>query len=76
VERFSLIEGGKQMEVEITVDEPGAFTTSWSASQRFRRYDSKDFFGGPLEEYRCAENNVAHFDFEIEPIPTAEKPDF
>jgi hypothetical protein len=77
VERFRMIDGGGRMEVHITVDDPGAYTTTWTAIQRFRRFDSTDpFFVGGLIEYRCAENNVAHFNFDIEPIPTADTPDF
>ena len=37
VERFRMIDDGKRMEVHITVDDPGAYTTTWTAIQRFRR---------------------------------------
>jgi len=70
VERFKLT-GGDLMEVLITVDDPGAFTTPWSAIQRFRRVQA-----GPMEEAICAENNVNPFNFEVVPIPHADKPDF
>ena len=35
VERFHLIEGGKKMQVDIHVEDPGAFTMPWNAVQRF-----------------------------------------
>ena len=83
VERFKMVGGGDTLEVNITVEDPGAFTTPWSATQRFRRSDSPDparrlplIEDLPLVEDRCAENNVTHFDFGIEPIPTADTPDF
>ena len=62
---------GDQMEVLITVDDPGAFTVPWSAIQRFRRVQA-----GPMEEAICAENNVNPFNFAVVPIPQADKPDF
>ena len=71
VERFRLIDGGKMMEVLITVDDPGAFTTAWSAVQRFRRTQR-----GPMPEAACAENNINPFSFDMVPIPQAAKPDF
>ena len=37
VERFKLIDGGKTLEDLITVEDPGAFTTPWSARAAFRR---------------------------------------
>ena len=69
VERFKLT--GDKLETLITVDDPGAFTMPWSATQRFRRVQS-----GPMEEAICAENNVNPFDFEMVPVPQADKPDF
>jgi hypothetical protein len=72
VERFKLTDGEKMLDVLITVDDPGAFTTPWSAIQRFRRVQT-----GPMEEAICAENNVNPFSsFEVVPIPQADKPDF
>jgi hypothetical protein len=70
VERFRLV-SSDQMEVLITVDDPGAFTMPWSAIQRFRRVQA-----GPMEEAICAENNVNPFNFAVVPIPQADKPDF
>jgi hypothetical protein len=71
VERFKLTGGAQMLDVLITVDDPGAFTTPWSAIQRFRRIQA-----GPMEEAICAENNVNPFNFAVVPIPQADKPDF
>ena len=71
VERFHLIEGGRTLEVNVRVEDAGAFTTPWTAMQRYRRVDQ-----GEMAESICAENNGDHFEHGVEPIPTAEKSDF
>jgi hypothetical protein len=71
VERFRLIEGGKTLEVSVTVDDPGAFTTPWSAIQRYRRVQR-----APVEEQPCAENNSNYLNESVRPIPQAAMPDF
>jgi len=71
VERFRIVEDGKALEVTARVDDPGAFTMSWTAVQRYRRAEQ-----GPMGEQVCAENNDKFFNYDIEPIPTAHKPDF
>jgi len=70
VERFRLIDGGKALEVNFTVDDPGAFNAPWSASKRWKRVR------GTLEEDVCAENNENYFNYDVEPMPHADKPDF
>jgi hypothetical protein len=71
VERFKLINGGKTIEVDVHVEDPGAFTTPWNAVQRYRLTDD-----GPWIEMVCAENNADYFDYEIVPLPQADKTDF
>jgi hypothetical protein len=71
VERFRMIEDGKTMEVRVHVEDPGAFTTPWDASQRYVRSDRVT-----LREVICAENNANYFNVEIDPTPQADKPDF
>ena len=71
VERFRMIEGGKTLEVNVFVDDPGAFTTPWNAIQRYRRTNAS-----PLSEAVCAENNDDHFHQGLEPMPQADTPDF
>jgi hypothetical protein len=58
------------IEVMISVDDPGAFTTAWSAMQRFRRVPR------PWSEDVCAENNLDFLEYEMAPLPLAAKPDF
>ena len=71
VERFRMIDGGKTLEVNLRVEDPGAFTTPWNAIQRYRRTDT-----GPMTETVCAENNGDHFNQDLEPMPVADKSDF
>jgi len=71
VERFHMIDDGKMLEVNVHVEDPGAFTTPWNAIQRYRCTN-----GGPLSEVVCAENNDDHFHHGLEPMPQADWPDF
>ena len=71
VERFRIVDGGKALEVNVHVEDPGAFTTPWNAMQRYRRVEQ-----GPMREAVCAENNAKFFDYDVEPIPQSDKPDF
>jgi hypothetical protein len=71
VERYRMIEEGKALEVNIHVEDPGAYTTPWNAVQRYRRMDN-----APMPETVCLENNGDHFNQGFDPIPTADKPDF
>ncbi len=66
-ERWRMVEDGKVLEVNFTVEDPDAFYEPWSATQRYRRVQQ------PLREEICAENNQHLFDYHI---PTANKPDF
>ena len=82
VERFHMIDGGKTLEANIHVEDPGAFTTPWNAVQHYHRiHASGDMVDprvskGPLEEVVCAENNGDFFSEGLDPIPTALTPDF
>jgi len=71
VERFKLTEGGNKLQVGITVEDPGAFTTAWSAVQVYRLQHRGDW-----DEDICAENNDSYFNYEMAPMPRANKPDF
>ena len=70
VERFKLVDGGKALEVNFTVDDPGAFNAPWSAGKRWLRKRAN------LMEEACAENNANYFNYAVEPMPQADKPDF
>jgi hypothetical protein len=71
VERFHLVDAGKTLQVDIHVEDPGAFTTPWNAVQRYRRT-----LQGPLREQRCAENQTNYFHLNLPPIPVAARADF
>ena len=75
VERYRLVDGGKTLEVTFTVDDPGAFTKAWSASQRYAKTP-----GTPLEEVVCAEGEsfapIQDPQQALFPIPSAAKSDF
>ncbi len=70
-ERFHVIDGGKTLQVDLHVEDPGAFTTPWDAIQRYRRVAD-----GPLDELACSENNANYFNEDYEPIPQSDRPDF
>jgi len=74
VERFKIVQGGEALEVNVRVEDPGAFTVPWNAVQRYRR----DRRAGevPLHEMVCAENNRDFFNQGLVPIPQADTPDF
>jgi hypothetical protein len=71
-ERIHMIDQGKTLEVNVHVEDPGAFTTPWNAIQHYRRVVDR----GPLSEIVCAENNGDHFNHGLEPMPEASKPEF
>jgi len=71
VERFRINPDNKGLTVEVTVDDPGAFTMPWHAVQRYHRIEQ-----GPMPEESCAENPTNFLGYDMDPIPQAEKPDF
>jgi hypothetical protein len=74
VERFGLVDGGEGLEVNVRVEDPGAFTVPWNAVQRYKR--DRRPWEVPLHEMVCAENNGDHFNQSLYPIPQADRPDF
>jgi len=70
VERYHRIDGGKTLQVDVTVDDPGAFTMPWSAGQTYRSAAE------PMLEDACAETAVEPVELGIPAIPVAERPDF
>jgi hypothetical protein len=71
IERFHLVDGGKTLQVDLHVEDPGAFTTPWNAVQRYRRSEA-----APIGESFCAEGNYNYFNYKVEAIPEAKQPDF
>jgi hypothetical protein len=71
VERWRTIEDGKKLEVEVTVEDPGTFTTPWKATRIWQKVNR-----GPMIESVCAENNINPFNLDEYPMPEAATPDF
>jgi len=71
VERFRMINDGKSMEVNIRIEDPGAFNMPWTARSTWRRVHP-----GMLIEDLCEPNNVFYFGYDVVPLPTADKSDF
>ncbi|HVU40959.1 MAG TPA: hypothetical protein VHD86_07920, partial [Xanthobacteraceae bacterium] len=71
VERFRMLDGGKKLEAEITVEDPGAFNKPWHAIQRWNRRDRREMI-----EYICAEDTTNYLNFDFAPLPVATRPDF
>jgi len=66
VERFKLDDGGKTLQVTMTVEDPETYYQPWQAILRYRQAQ------GPVMEAACAENNL-QFEYHM---PVAAKPDF
>lgn len=71
VERYRIADGGKSLEAGVHVEDPGAFAMPWNARQHYRR-DTE----ARQDEQVCADNNASWFGYDVDPIPTAAKPDF
>ena len=89
VERFRMVDGGKAIEISLRVEDPGAFTTPWTATQRWRRVEpgvaenniplnpvSSSVNAGPMIESVCAENPYNYFGEQQIPVPRDDAPDF
>jgi hypothetical protein len=71
VERYRLVEGGKTLQAEITMEDPAVFLQPLHVVHRWRRMQ------GTLFESTCAEGEISNpFQQDVEPIPRADKPDF
>src|SRR5215468_1862348 len=68
-ERWRLIEGGKKLEILLSIDDPGTFHQPWQALRQYDRVDR------PLSEDVCSENNINPFGIDYG-TPVAQKPDF
>jgi hypothetical protein len=71
VERYHLIDGGKAMQADVTVEDPATFIQPLRVIHRWRRVEAT------IVESRCADGEMRNpFKQDVEPIPTAGKPDF
>lgn len=71
VERFRVINEGRQMEIVFTVSDPNAFTSEWAGRVVYNRSDVVQ-----LAEEVCAENNLVPNGLEFYDIPQETKPTF
>jgi hypothetical protein len=71
VERYHLVDGGKTLQAEVTIEDPAVFIQPLHVVHRWRRMQ------GTIIESTCAEGEISNpFKQDVEPIPTAEKADF
>jgi hypothetical protein len=71
VERYHLIDGGKTLEAEVTVEDPASFIQPVHIQMHWRKSQ------GPIIESRCADGESFNpFGQKEEPIPVASRPDF
>jgi hypothetical protein len=71
VERFKLISGGDTLEISFRVEDPGAFNAPWTGTRNRQRVQR-----GPIDENICAEDYGNPLNLDLEPLPTADSPDF
>jgi len=71
VERFHLTNGGKNLQADIFLEDAATFKQPVRMVQTWRQVSQ-----GPMTESSCAESGPGFFSFDVEPIPTAAKPDF
>jgi hypothetical protein len=71
VERLKIAADRNTVDVSVLVEDPGAFTTPWTAVQRWRRVEN-----APIRPVQCNENNGDFFSQGLVPVPHADKPDF
>ena len=90
VERWHLTDGGEGLQVDVHIEDPGAFTMPWNAIQRYRQFEAAVAKvpierltqlatpeKGPLTEAFCAENpHPVLPGVEALPVPQADVPDF
>ncbi len=91
IERFHLVDGGRKLQVDVHVEDPGAFTSPWNAVQRYRQYElvarNARQSGvqlaalatpeeGPLSEAVCADSPISLQFIPGASIPTAKTSDF
>ena len=90
IERFRMLDNGEILELNVHVEDPGAFTTPWNAILRYRRYEEvaqrrsvqnvaalATTEEGPLQEAICPDNPNPFFPGQhARPVPRASVADF
>ena len=72
VERYHMIDGGRQLETNLLVEDPGTFYQPWQAVQHYTKVRNR-----PMLEENCSENNdnIFHLPGWVD-SPSANQPDF
>jgi hypothetical protein len=71
VERYRIVNDGKNLEAQVTMEDPAVFLQPVQVTHRWRRQQ------GTLLESTCAEGEIYNpFQQDVEPIPRADKLDF
>jgi hypothetical protein len=71
VERYRLVDDGKTLQADVTIEDPAVFIKPLQVIHRWRRAQ------GPIRESSCAEGELLNpFQQDVEPLPIAEKADF
>jgi hypothetical protein len=70
IERWKLIEGGREIELKVYVEDPAAFKVPYELIKHYRRAEARWL------EVICAENPIGPLDQGLEPMPQADPPDF
>jgi hypothetical protein len=70
VERYRLIEGGRFLETQVTMEDPAIFIQPLQVTKRSRRVEAR------IAEWRCAAGEINYFGYDADPVPTAVKADF
>ena len=86
IERFRVIEGGKALQVEMTIEDPVAFVKPWKVTKRWEKVTTLAGNGGDVsgtynEEIRCMDGEMVNpfnqqYASQLEPLPTASRADF
>lgn len=75
VERFTVVNGGKGLDVSFTVDDPATFYKPWGGRRPRYRGDGAFSEGDPAGQV-CAAGNEDRFNLGFDPLPHADTPDF
>ena len=70
IERWRLINGGREIELNVYVEDPGAFKAPYVVTKHYTRTDARWI------EVICAENPIGPLDQGLEPMPQTDRPDF
>ena len=85
IERYRVMDGGKTLQVEMTIEDPVAFIQPWKVSKRWAIDTDKprggDVTGTYNEEIRCMDGEMVNpfnqaYASKLEPLPTATGADF